>query len=271
MLDFQRDAMLRDGKTLRGRDIILNGTHEQNYGRSHASSLQYEFVYGLSHNPDGESYEPTYPWFHAVTKARTDKALHVAHILVKNLNNPVHYETNRPGLFSSDGVPLFLDPKFTYWDLMNYGMSGEDGFIGFLRDANLPSDTPYDTVLIAAGLLLVDWIVDELDNNRDSFANYLTWHAHEVAHDLLLLGLSKGTPEQIEVAVKKKMSERGRAAGWESGKRRIKAARAKPGEVISARDKLKTEGKSSREIASILATRFNVTADHIRRVLRKSA
>ena len=136
----------------------------------------------------------------------------MAQILADNLNNPAHYGNNQPGLFSSDGKPIFLNSRFTYWDLVQYGASGDDGFEGFLRDANLPSDTAYETILIAAGLLLVDWIVEELDNNRESFANFLCGHAHQLAEEVLIVGLSKGTPEQIEEAVKKKLSEAGRHA-----------------------------------------------------------
>jgi hypothetical protein len=211
MLEFQRDALLHDGKTLRGRDIVLNGTHEQNYGRSHVSQLQCRFVLGFSRNADEEGYF-SYPPLHAITRARADEALKVAHILVTNLNNPAHYGDHRPGLFSSDREPIFLNPRNTYWDLVQYGVTGDDGFEGFLRDANLPSDTAYETILIAAGLLLIDWIVEELDNNRESFASFLCGHAHELAEELLIFELSKFTPEQIEKAVKKKMSEAGRQA-----------------------------------------------------------
>ena len=74
MLEFQRDALLYGGKTLRGRDIVLNGTHEQNYGRSHVSDLQYRFVSRFSRNADGEGYF-SYPPLHVITRARADGAL----------------------------------------------------------------------------------------------------------------------------------------------------------------------------------------------------
>jgi hypothetical protein len=161
------------------------------------------------------------------------------------------------------------DPSFTYWDLFQYGMTGEDGRVGFLKICGLPEETPDTVLLLATGLLLIDDAVKALESGKEAFAGYLVHQATECVYEARLLSWSTLSPVQVKQAVRAQLSERGRVAGRESGKSRSSSARAKPKEVQKARDKLVAEGKSKRDIAATLANRFNVTADHIRRVLRK--
>lgn len=46
--------------------------------------------------------------------------------------------------------------------------------------------------------------------------------------------------------------------------------RADPGEIVCAAEKLLTDGQSERNIAGIIAARFGVTSDHVRKILRKA-
>lgn len=252
---------LRLRHTVNGQAIVISKTQSQNWLRAVMSEVQYHLELFVQHLPDGTEMLPD-QWPHLLA---------VVTALEANFSNPLHYGDNKPGLFDSERFPLLPDPVFTYWDLWQFGVTGEDGHAGFLRLCGLPEETTEAVLLIATGLLLIDDAVTALESGKEAFAGYLVHQATECVHEVRLLSWNAMNPTQLKQAILALLSERGRAAGRESGKRRMKAARAKPGEVRSARDKLKTEGKSPREISSILATRFNVTSDHIRKVLRKPA
>jgi hypothetical protein len=73
------------------------------------------------------------------------------------------------------------------------------------------------------------------------------------------------------LAIAEQASEKARVAGEASGDARKENARCTPDQVKEAYQRLLSEGKEKRGIAGILAKRYGVTADHIRKLLRKKS
>ena len=196
-----QDARLRyliDGRTIAGREILLKGTHEQNWIRSALISVQTHLM-----GVDPSAGDAEVVWIEAMTAA-----IEVSEALVENLSNPIHYGDNKPGLFDIGGRPITPDRVHTYFDLWQFGVTGEDGFDGFIRDCDLPPDTQPAAVLRAAGFLLVDEGVTALQGGRDAFAGYLMYQAQELALDGTLLELNELTPGKIKQAIEARMSSR---------------------------------------------------------------
>ena len=122
----------RSGKTCLGKTIYLPETDHQNWARKAARGLGAQITWELEKLLIDESILDT-----------TIEHLH------RNLNNPIHYGTAKPGSHFESGVPVVPDPRFTYLDLMGFGISGEDGYKGFLRDCGLPKSVPYTAVVLA--------------------------------------------------------------------------------------------------------------------------
>lgn len=128
--------------------------------------------------------------------------------LQANLNNPVHYGDWEVGLWDVDGRSLLIDPKRNYGDLIAFGLGGEDGFAGFLRDCGLPSDTSEALVMGCAGLLLVDQAVEAIDNTDLMGAIPLLYEAQDLADRL---GSMRGEEHQKRKRSREK-SEHGKKA-----------------------------------------------------------
>jgi hypothetical protein len=104
------------------------------------------FRHGLS--------EPTFS--HTVEKLRIAKT------------DPQHFGDNTPRLTFSDGTPAVPDPRFSYWDLLRYGLSGDGGLDGFRKRAGIDQSIDYSTLCGIVGLLLIEASVEALDSG-DTF------------------------------------------------------------------------------------------------------
>lgn len=69
------------------------------------------------------------------------------------------------------------------------------------------------------------------------------------------------------LAIAEQASERGQVAGKNSAIARKKTAKCPPDRVRAASQKLLAEGKEQKDIAGILASKFGVTPDYIRKIL----
>jgi hypothetical protein len=72
-----------------------------------------------------------------------------------------------------------------------------------------------------------------------------------------------------EQAISKRASETASVAGIASGDSRKESAKCTPKKVKESKQKLLAEGKEEREIAGLLAERYAVTPDYIRKLLKK--
>jgi hypothetical protein len=81
--------------------------------------------------------------------------------------DPRHYGDNKPGSFFDDRVrtPVVPDPRFSYWNLYEYGITGEDGFDGFIKLASIDPGIDDATLCGLIALLLIDSAVELLDND----------------------------------------------------------------------------------------------------------
>lgn len=195
---------LYEGNTIGCRLISANGTDQKNWIKIQLSTLNHRLI-SLelgSKNPieDKKNYDVLAP-FHQVAA--------VAGILKANFLNPIHYGDNKPGFFNQKGESLIPEPQFTYWDLFQYGVSGENGFAGFVRDCQLPVNTSEFSVLIATGLLLVDSAAESLDRDDASFASYLLGQAQDCSECAFLLSLTKQESGKIKIAIQSELKNRG--------------------------------------------------------------
>lgn len=165
---------LERGKTCFGRHIFLPETNRQNWARKAAQSLSAQIKWAL----ERQSYD--------------EQLLGVAiEQLRQNLTNPVHYGDNKPGWTFGDipgnpppGTAVVPDPRFNYYDLFSIGISGEDGYKGFLRDCGMPDSMPYVMVVAATALLLIDDAVSALDRNDPWYAAWAFYQAHDLLDEL---------------------------------------------------------------------------------------
>lgn len=167
---------LERGKTCLGRIIFLPETNHQNWARKAASSLSAQIKWALERQHLNE------PMLNEAIEQ-----------LRRNLSNPVHYGDNKPGWTFGDipGNPpprtsVVPDAKFNYFDLFSFGISGEDGYKGFLRDCGLPDSMPYVTVVAATSLLLIDDAVSALDRDDPWYAAWALYQAHDSLADLYI-------------------------------------------------------------------------------------
>lgn len=100
-------------RTLSGRDIYRRLTDRQNHFRSRLSELSWAVVSSLDRHGLSESL-----LLETVEKLRAAK------------NDPRHYGDNKPGTYFDDitRTPVVPDPRFSYWNLYEYGVTGEAGF-----------------------------------------------------------------------------------------------------------------------------------------------
>jgi len=263
MLDAQIANLVRR-KTISGRSITSEHDIGQSWIRS-ALSLVHTHLLGISHDPEASSEQQDASWFETMATAVT-----VAQTLAANLGNPVHYGDNKPGLWDRRGRLLTPGARFTYSDLLDYGMTGEDGFAGFLRDCGLAPDVSKQSVLRAAGLLLVDQAVVELSKGEESYAAYLMYQASSLAESVTLIAWEQMNPTKVKQAIRERLAERGRAAGKKSGAARQKASLAPPHKVKEEAAKLLRLGTEERNIAAVLARKFGVTPTTIRTARKKA-
>lgn len=159
---------LKRGQTCLGRMIHRPDTDRQNWARGAASHLSARIKWALEKLPHDERLLD-------ITIER----------LRSNFNNPIHYGDNKPGFVFASGVPTVPDPRFTYFDLWQFGITGEDGYKGFLRDCGLPDSVPFIVVVAATSLLLIDDAIDAMDRDDPWYANWVLFQAYELTEDMV--------------------------------------------------------------------------------------
>ena len=215
---------LQSGKTIGGRSVDATGTDQRNWGLIHLSHVNHRLAMMARLRVAKEDAAHSGGDF-----TQYIPIAEVAERLVVNLENPIHYEDNTPGYCNSSGERLVPDPKFSYWDLYQYGVTGEDGLEGFLRDCGLPLNTAEPDVLIATGLLLADSAATAIAEKKDSLASYLLGQAQDSAEEAMLLLLADKDPDQVKTAIADEMKSRSSAAARsryaqdKDGKQAVKA------------------------------------------------
>ena len=188
--------MLSEARSIGGGLILKPETAEENWARSSLWAVNYQLIRFAT--VEAEKHDNKYPYIFAI-----------AETLRANFNNPIHYGDNRPGTFTSLGKAVAPDPVFTFWDLWQYGTTGEDGFNGFIRDSGLPKATTEQSVIAVIGLLLVDDALAAMEVQRLSWASHLLSQAKDCAEEALLHELLQTKEEDIRSAIQEAISARG--------------------------------------------------------------
>lgn len=141
---------LRAARTLSGRDIYRRLTDRQNHFRSRLSELSWSVVSSLDRHGLSESL-----LLETIEKLRVAK------------DDSRHYGDNTPGTYF-DGrarTAVVPDPRFSYWNLYEYGVTGEGAFDGFIALAGIDPAIDNPTLCGLIALLLIDSSVENLDND----------------------------------------------------------------------------------------------------------
>lgn len=250
-----RVSYLRDGKTVNGQKILLDGALEQNWLRTSLSQLQHDLsrVALAGVDPNGNSSEIFASLFAVVDALKSD------------FQNPDHYGDNQPGLFDSGGRALLPKPVFTYWDLLQFGVTGEDGLQGFLDICSLPATTTQTKVFVATGWLLVDAAVSAANHGRDAFAGHLMFQATQCESEARLDYLQQIPIKELKAAVSKMRA----IAGERSGVTRSVTASEKLKEVQDLQTHYLARGRDKRDLAALIAPKVDLTPDYVRQLLKK--
>lgn len=137
-------------RTLSGRDIYKPVTDRQNHFRSRLSELSWSVISSLERHELAETL-----LVETVEKLRRAKS------------DPRHYGDNKPDTYFDDRsrTPVVPDPTFSYWNLYEYGITGEGGFDGFISIAGIDPTIDNATLCGLIALLLIDSAVERLDND----------------------------------------------------------------------------------------------------------
>lgn len=207
---------LIDGRTLSGRAIVLPQTDAQNYARVVLSQLQHDLCLmgagRLTAMPDGSldlaSDERRWDALKRLVEATS--------LLEVQRLNAAHYGDNTPGATSSDGKRLLPNPVFTFWDLLQFGLSKPGGTSSFRKACGFAATTPAREIVSAAGLLECDWAVQELDERHESFSTYLVGQAFQCLDLLRQLQDGDMQPDSVN-DLRALLSDHGRSGGVQSG------------------------------------------------------
>lgn len=164
---------LRAGRTFAGRLVSDWGDEvkEQNYVRRVIDDL-WERLQGQAFN------------LHPVSEKEDALIERIVLALRANLKNPIHYRGHEPGVFGSSGEQLFPEPSFNYVSLVSFGEDGDDGFAGFLKNCDLPPDTPYKTVIACAAVLTIDQALEEIEKGLSWQVTWTIYGITEVVHEI---------------------------------------------------------------------------------------
>jgi hypothetical protein len=176
---------------------------------------------------------------------REDRLVALADVIERiepELKDAKHYGDNRPGLFTSEHVPLLPDPFFTYWDLFQFGFFDPE-----TRDQILAPGYGAGPVVAACGLLESDWAVRLLEEGESERATYVIGQAFQclqVLDELLETGDDDSTASD---AVHKALSHSGRTGGHASGEARLAKKQAQQTEAIRLYEQYRRERKDTPE------------------------
>jgi hypothetical protein len=264
--DLERKVnLIVQGWTLSRRSILRDGPHDQNWLRSSICDIQSQV---WNADPAMETSKTLGPPDGRVRTALRD-VVAIAEVLRGQISNPVHFGDNQPGMFDDLSRSLLRNPKFTYLDLLQYGVTGPDGFPGFCVECGLPHDTDPVLIEMAIGLLLTDDAVAELDRGNESIAAHMAFQAVECARQATYRRLLTMRRNDLQEELRQRIASAGRSAGIKSGEARRKSAKAPAQEVKVAAKRLIDQGTSERDVAAKLATRFGVSPTYIRRLLKR--
>jgi hypothetical protein len=156
-------------RTLSGLDIYRPSTDRQNHFRSRLSETSWSIVSSLyKHELSEDLLSDT------VEKLRIAK------------NDPQHYGDNRPGSTFENGTPVVPDPRFSYWDLLGYGLSVEGGLNVFRQITGIDQSIDYATLCGIVGLLLIDASVESLESGDTSVAASDAMEAASCVEEMML-------------------------------------------------------------------------------------
>lgn len=140
-------------RTLSGREIYRRRTDRQNHLRSRLAELSWQVVSSLERHGLSEPL-----LLDTVSKLR-----HAQH-------EPRHFGDNTPASHfeGPSSIPVVPDSRFSYWNLLEYGLSGEQGFEGFIALCAIVPSIDRPTLFGLIALLLIDSAVEHLDR-KDPF------------------------------------------------------------------------------------------------------
>lgn len=218
--------------------------------------------------------------WHAESEQEEDREVYicrVAQCLIDERDNPIHYGDAQPGRLDVNHRPI-TPPRFSFADLIGHAPRPPMGVDGFLR---LCHARTYEDLKIAAGLLSVDEAMQFASSDL-AYAFHLLEDARTLRDGVKLAWLRRDLSSEVSEAVlesafaqlgdlketearHERVKEGARRGGQKSAQTRQQRQRTPPGEVLRAeRRKLVEGGTNERDVAAILAKRFNVTAATIR-------
>lgn len=160
---------LGNARTLSGRDIYRPDTDRQNHFRQRLSETSWGIVSALSEHGLSDSL-----------LSDTAAKLRIAK------NDSQHYGDNRPGGVFNDGTPVVPDPRFSYWNLLEFGITGEGGLGEFVRITGIDRSIDYATLCGVIGLLLIDSAVDALESGDHFIAASDAMEAGNCVEEMVL-------------------------------------------------------------------------------------
>lgn len=183
-------------QSIGGRLFLKSKSDSENWMRDSLSKIHYEIVcLTTNEHPNNIDKRP--------------QIFALAATLQANLNNPIHYGDNTPGFTNFQGQSLVPAPIFTFFDLWQFGVTGEDGLTGFLEDCGAPKETAEISVIAVTGLLLVDSALAAMDDGRLAWAGRLMSQAQSCLEMVLLLKLSQSKQGEIQSAIRAAIQARG--------------------------------------------------------------
>jgi hypothetical protein len=224
----QQRFWLQGGKSLSGRDFILQRTEEENYARCAIAAVHANlWFYGFEPYTDEAS-----------DLRRWDSMLRVPEIadrLAQERTNPAHYGDNTPGSTGNNSwVSLLPDPEFSHWDLVSFGIcapgdgdededgksidttSQRSGRDSFRVACGLPESVTMREILCAGGLLECDAALGALEAGRPFLAMHHVEEARNLLDFLQDLAFGGSDPEAEAKVIRKIQSANGSIGGEQS-------------------------------------------------------
>lgn len=224
--------------------------------------------------------------WHAASDEAGDGEAYICRVgqrLIEERDNPIHFGGHKPGWFDVNNVPI-TPPRFSFSDLVGYGPRPPRGVNGFVQMCHART---YEDLKIAAALLSVDeamqfattdlayafHLLEDARTLRDGVK--LAWLRRDLSAEVSEETLEKAFTQieaMRELQEKQDRIRKGaRAGGQKSAQTRQKEQRTPSREVLEReKKKLIESGEDQREVAAILAKRFNVAPGTIRARLRRT-